>query len=86
MKFVSVLLVAMIAMALVMPALACAGQAELCNDVACCAPNTCVGTSGSRGKHWRDNQNKFCYPPPDRSARSQVRKSLLSALSMLEDN
>ena len=95
MKFVSVFLVAMIAMMLVVPALSeCTKEGEACtSQTVCCGWNTAT-------KH----ACQFKPPPSwDMSCengqnlptmgfrginlvRSQVRKSLLSALNILEDN
>ena len=85
MKFVSALLIAMIAMILVLPALGmnCAAANETCGFQACCGDDggRCVNeVNGSM-------MTKMCrtrsYKP---SNMSQVRKSLLSALSILDDH
>ena len=76
MKFVSVFLVAMIAMMLVVPAFACTANYENCeSDNECCDGWECK--QGGLGK--------VCTRT-FRAAKTQVRKSLLSALNMLEDN
>ena len=87
MKFVSALLIAMIAMILVLPALGmnCAKANETCEFKRCCGDNIlarCITEFGSNGTGMMTKTcvlNKNFKP-------SQVRKSLLSALSMLEDH
>ena len=117
MKFVSVLLVAMIAMMLVVPALGwCVNDHNSCSSNNCCTRGwscqsqgegegsmclpvrsldleTCSANNSSCDDDCCDGWvcrtyrgNKTLCKPPLRSAMTQVRKNLLSALNMLEDN
>ena len=76
MKFVSALLIAMIAMMLVVPALGCEGVSGSCKWNSHCCSKNCVLRGPTQG---------FCRPK-QKASLSQVRKSLLSALVMIEDN
>ena len=85
MKFVSALLIAMIAMILVLPALGCEQYGGDCHSSQdCCGIGSCM----FREKYGKQNGiNKAkCEDLLAKPNMSQVRRSLLSALSMLEDH
>ena len=131
MKFVSALLVAMLAMVLVVPALggctenleSCTQNSDCCsglkcqawnngdnagqscrskrnvdlgecakeyyscdrsNPVPCCGGWSCAPVGSSIGMVSSEALETICWPPS--TALTQVRKNLLSALTMLEDN
>ena len=79
MKFVSILLVAMIAMMLVVPAL---GSECTLNGKPCGKTDTCCGADVCGYLH---RQGYYCMAK-SYAGYGLVRKSLLSALNMLEDN